>query len=398
MNNTKIVVIDDSQAILLLMSSMLAELGYDQVVTFCSPVKALNAIRENPEQYSAVFIDLNMPDVDGMAVIRELGKINYHGGVCIVSAMESRVIKLAADIARQHRVSLIGNIAKPVEKHTLKRVFNRFNELIANNAHTTMEMTKDELLDCLEQKYFTPYYQPQVDIFTNRVTGLEALARIAKPGIPNAILPGSFLPTAMRHGLLNAITDQLFEKAFDDLPALTAEFGKQVKLSLNLSPSQLVDPHYPEYLHSLIKRHNADIRQIVLEITEELALKSTEQLETLNRFRIRGFGLSLDDYGTGFTNLQELRSLPFTEIKIDRCLIQDIHCDRFNQVVVKSLAQIAGQLNVLLVAEGIEDFADYHYLETNMKALHVQGYLICKPRSMDSLLRWHHSWIHSKAC
>ena len=140
------------------------------------------------------------------------------------------------------------------------------------------------------------------------------------------------------------------------------------------------------------KCKGVDKSQVILEITEEFALKSTEQLESLNRFRIRGFGLSLDDFGTGFTNLQQLRSLPFTEVKIDRSLITDIHCDQFNQVVVNSLADISSRLNVTLIAEGMETIEDLNYLESNYKKMHIQGFLICTPRPIDNLLRWYHSW------
>ena len=197
----------------------------------------------------------------------------------------------------------------------------------------------------------------------------------------------------MQYDLLNNITRQILEKSLDDLPILIKELGHKVKLSVNLSPSQLVDPNYPDVLSESVSSRGIDKSQLVLEITEEFALKSTDQLESLNRFRIRGFGLSLDDFGTGFTNLQQLRSLPFTEVKIDRSLITDIHCDQFNQVVVTSLADISSTLDVTLIAEGMEAIEDLNYLENNYSNMHIQGFLICTPRPIDNLFRWYHSWI-----
>ena len=107
--------------------------------------------------------------------------------------------------------------------------------------------------------------------------------------------------------------------------------------------------------------------QIILEITAEHALNSAEQLETLNRLRIRGFGISLDDFGTGFTNLNQLRTLPFTEIKIGRSLISGIHQDAFSQTIVNALINLTSKQDIDLVGEGIEDFKELEFLQSYNK-------------------------------
>lgn len=392
MKHKQIVVIDDSQAILMVMKTMLLELGYTNVVTSSNPKKALESIRNQPHKYSAVFTDLNMPEIDGMEVIKQLGAMQFEGGICIISDMERRIIELAADISKQHQVCLLGNISKPIDLNSLKRALDKLKQMEERNFVHYEKMSKEELIECIENRYITPYYQPKVGAQSHKVNGVEVLARICKPGIPEAILPGKFIPTAMRYELLNDITLQVLEKSLDDLPTLCKEFGQELKVSVNLSPSQLVDPTYPDVLNEIVTSKGVNKSQVILEITEEFALKSTEQLESLNRFRIRGFGLSLDDFGTGFTNLQQLRSLPFTEVKIDRSLITDIHCDQFNQVVVNSLADISSRLDVTLIAEGMETIEDLSYLESNYKKMHIQGFLICTPRPIDNLLRWYHSW------
>ncbi|EGU60394.1 putative diguanylate phosphodiesterase [Vibrio nigripulchritudo ATCC 27043] len=396
MKEKQIVVIDDSQAILMVMKTMLLELGFANVVTSSNPRKALDLIRNHPEKYSAVFTDLNMPDIDGMEVIRQLGESRFSGGVCIISDMEKRIIQLAADIARQHEVCLLGNISKPIDLNSLKRALDKLQQMEERNFVHYKKMSREELRACLDARFITPYYQPKVNIYKHKVDGVEVLARICKPGVPKAILPGQFIPTAMRYNMLDEITLQILEKALDDLPMLCKEFGNNVRVSVNLSPNQLIDPKYPDTLNDMVTTRGVEKSQIILEITEEFALKSTEQLESLNRFRIRGFGLSLDDFGTGFTNLQQLRNLPFTEVKIDRSLITDIHCDQFNQVVVNSLADISKKLNVTLIAEGMETIEDLHYLEHNYRDMHIQGFLICTPKPVDSLLRWYHSWANAE--
>nr|WP_282437340.1 EAL domain-containing protein [Vibrio amylolyticus] len=253
-------------------------------------------------------------------------------------------------------------------------------------------MSKDELKECIEQNLITPYYQPKIDTHNSQVKGLEVLARICKPGTPNAILPGAFIPTAIQFDLINNITLQIIKKSLKAFPALTKEFGQNISLSINLSPSQLTSVELPKKLDHILKKAGVENSRIILEITEEFSLKTTEQLESLNRFRMLGFGLSLDDFGTGYTNIQQLRSLPFTEVKIDRSLISNIHCDKFNQVVVKSLTELCPELDMRLIAEGIENVDDLTYLEINMKHIDMQGFLLCTPKPFDSLIRWYHSW------
>jgi len=393
MKNSQIVIVDDSPAILLVMKGMMSELGYEDVITCSNPASALANIKRSPDKYSAVFTDLNMPDIDGMTLIKELGEMNYRGGVCIISEMDNRVIELAAHIARKHKVNLVGNIAKPVHINALQRMLSKIKQFTKSEVCSYEPLSKSALREYIEQDLIEPYYQPKVNLNSRSVEGIEVLARIIKPGQANAISPGQFIPTAIQHGMLNELTHQLLSKVLADFPKLTKEFGPSVKISLNLSPSQLSTNGYTRDFVDTIDTQQVDKENITLEITEEFALEDTEQLETINRLRMRGFGLSLDDFGTGFTNLNQLRTLPFTEVKIDRTLINDIHQDQFNQVVVDTLVNIAGKIDASLIAEGIEEYEDLEYLRKTYRDMNVQGYLICKPKPLDSLVYWHHSWV-----
>ncbi|MBW3695079.1 EAL domain-containing protein [Vibrio sp. T187] len=397
MKQKQIVVIDDSPAILMVMQSMLQELGYTNIVTSSNPSQALSHIKQHPEKYSAVFTDLNMPEIDGMEVIKQLGEMNYPGGVCIISDMDHRVIGLAANIARQHRVHLIGNLAKPIDLKGLEKSLSKLHQLNLRRSPDDATLTYDELLCCINNHYITPYYQPKVDLQTQEIKGVEVLARICRPGETNAILPGRFIDMAHQHLVLDEITNQIIHQVMEDMPTLTTIFGKDIHVGLNLSPSQLMDSKHSEYLHQLVTERNIPHHQLVIEITEEYAVKTTEQLESLNRFRLRGFGLSLDDFGVGFTNLQQLKHLPFTELKIDRSLILGIQNDTFNQVVVDSLVKIADNLDFLLIAEGMESIEELNYLEQHYQHMLVQGFLICPPKPLESLVHWYKSWVKIRA-
>ncbi|MDD1782842.1 EAL domain-containing response regulator [Enterovibrio sp. ZSDZ35] len=389
----RVMVIDDSESILALMVSMLDGIGYEDVCTHSSPQKALAQLKRSPQLFDIVFTDLNMPEIDGMAVIRELGEVNYQGGICIISDLDVRIIELAAEVARQQKVCLLGNIAKPITPDGLRLIFDRMSQIEERKFINFKKMSKKELLDCIVRQQIIPYYQPKLNPQNNLVESLEVLARIKLPEETDAVLPGRFIPTAMEHELMDLLTMQLAEKTASDMDSLSDIFGDHVKVSINLSPQQLADLDIPNRLEALFEARQIDKNRVVLEITEEYALKSSEQMESLNRLRIRGYGLSLDDFGTGFTNIQQLRSLPFTEVKIDRTLINQIHSDQFSQVIVSSLTDIAEKFKVDLVAEGIEHFEDLEYLTARYPGILLQGFLISRPRPVETLSGWYQQWL-----
>jgi len=117
------------------------------------------------------------------------------------------------------------------------------------------------------------------------------------------------------------------------------------------------------------------------------------QLETLNRLRMHGFGISLDDFGVGFTNMNQLRNLPFTEIKIDRSLISHIETDLFSQVVVSSLFNITSKDNLDLVAEGVERPEELVYLRHYRRNLAIQGFLFSRPKPQGEFISWAKDWL-----
>ncbi len=375
-----------------MIESVLSQLGYNNVDSFTQPQLALDAVKQNPKKYDVVLTDLNMPEIDGMGVIRELGDLGFRGGVCIVSDLETRVVELAANIAQQQEIYLLGSIAKPISRDGLSRVLKRMGYVGRKKRLHLEKMTRDELIGHVSRDSIVPYYQPKLNPVSNRVESLEVVARIEVAKDNEMILPDNFIGTAIQHDLVDTITMQLAQKIATDMPALLKAFGNDVCISINLSPTQLSDLDIPKRLHQLFDAQNIDKHQIILEITEEHALKSAEQLESLNRLRIQGYGVSMDDFGTGFTNIQQLRRLPFTEVKIDRSLVRQIHNDPFSQAIVRSLATFSPTENFKLVAEGVEELEELEYLVSHYPNMLIQGFLICRPKPIEQLTQWHSRW------
>jgi EAL domain-containing protein (putative c-di-GMP-specific phosphodiesterase class I) len=391
-----ILIVDDSKAILIVMEAILRELDMSDTITTClSATEALEKVTADIKYFDAIFTDLNMPKMDGMELIRHLGELNYQGAIVIISEMDHKVINLAANLAKQHNAHLIGNLAKPVQLNQVSTLLTKIAQL---NSHTLVKevpITKSMLIKALENDEITPYYQPKVNANNNKIESVEVLARIVSCKNGSVILPSRFICLAEQQNLINQITFKLFEKATSDLECIKTQLGHNLKLAFNLSPCQLDDLDCPNKLLLILEQKQLKPSDIIIEITEQHALSSLAQLETLNRLRMHGFGISLDDFGVGFTNMDQLKRLPFTEIKIDRTLISHIETDHFSQVVVGSLINITTQEHLELVAEGVERPEELTYLKHYKTNLAVQGYLFSRPKAKNDFIHWAKGWIET---
>ena len=389
-----ILVVDDSKAILIVMEAILNELGMSETITTClSATEALDRVKADINYFDVIFTDLNMPEMDGMELMRHLGALNYHGAIIIISEMAHKVINLAANIAKQHNTHLIGNITKPIQ---LSQVGTLLTKAAQFHCHTLIKesaISKEELIGALNNDEIVPFYQPKVNAYSNKIESVEVLARIVSNKDGRVISPDRFINVAEQHNLINQISFSLFEKATSDFNSMKVELCQGFKLAFNLSSIQLDDLDCPNKLLLILANNKLTPSDIIIEITEQHVLSSLAQLETLNRLRMHGFGLSLDDFGVGFTNMNQLKSLPFTEIKIDRSLISHIDTDLFSQVVVTSLINITSEEHLDLVAEGVERPEELIYLKHHRKNLAVQGFLFSHPKPRNEFVRWAKNWI-----
>lgn len=394
-SNTKplnIIIVDDSETIRIVMDAILQELSIGEIHTCSSGETTLLSIRSRPDYFNLIFVDLNMPNMDGMELIRHLGNEKFKGGIIIASGMDKRVINLASDIAKQNQVHLIGSLHKPITTEKIKVAIDKFNCFQERTLQPEITLSKSEINQAIEGDLLIPYYQPKVDLRTHKLLGIELLARIDAPGRGGAIPPASFISAAENHKLISKLTYTLLQKAMTEFVGFRDQLTNNCSLAFNLSPSQLENLDTPKILDELIGHFDLTPKDIVVEVTEEKAIETTQQLETLNRLRIKGYGVALDDFGTGFTNINQLLNLPFSEIKIDKSLITDIHRDNFSQVIVNTLLELTKQLNIELIAEGIESCEELEYLEGLPRSLYLQGFIISKPKPKEEFIRWLHSW------
>jgi EAL domain-containing protein (putative c-di-GMP-specific phosphodiesterase class I) len=227
-------------------------------------------------------------------------------------------------------------------------------------------------------------YQPKVDMRSGQVSGVEALARWRHPQ-NGQIAPDRFIALAEREGLIHALTASVADQAMARL-ATWKQSGLRLTLAINLSPRLLQDPGLLDELHNQLRRHGLVPADVILEITES-SLVEASALGMLARLRLQGFGLSLDDYGTGFSSLQQLTRIPFTELKIDRIFVHDAHRSRNLRTVLESALGMAQRLGLSTVAEGIETVEDWQLLQELGCDL-GQGYLLARPMGGGALTTW----------
>ena len=242
-----------------------------------------------------------------------------------------------------------------------------------------------ELRHAVEKNEMRLYLQPKVLLASGALVGAEALVRWQHP-TRGLVPPMQFIPFAEQTGFVRQLTLWIFEEATRHIPAL-GELGVQ-RVSVNLSTRDLMDGELPEKLDTILQRHGVDARSFCLEITESAIMDDPTRAEaTLGRLSERGYKLSIDDFGTGYSSLAYLKRLPVQELKIDRSFVMGMEHAEGDAMIVRSTIDLAHNLGLTVVAEGVENAA----VQQRLAALgcdEAQGYHLSKPVPVEALRAW----------
>jgi len=237
------------------------------------------------------------------------------------------------------------------------------------------------MCDALDQGNFVLYLQPQVDLATGRLIGAEALTRWFDTEL-GQVPPSEFIPIAEESGLIGPMTEWLIERCFQEC-ARWRVAGLELHLSINLSAMTLLSPSLMPNLRKLMELHGVSASAINLEITESCFISSPERsLEVLRQLRAMGFMLSIDDFGTGFSSLSYLKDMPLTELKVDQAFVRNLVQQAGDQAIVSSTINLAHNLGLVVVAEGIEDEPTAQWLREHGCNI-AQGYWYARPMPCD---------------
>ena len=269
-----------------------------------------------------------------------------------------------------------------------KNNFQFFTSSMNKQAHQRL-LLENKLRNAIEQDHFQLYYQPQIDLRTGELVGVEALIRWLDPE-QGMISPAEFIPLAEDTGLIGQIGDWVIETACKEMKTLHEKGFPAIKVAVNVSAFQFRHgKHLTEVISRSLDKHNYPAELFSLELTESILIDDiNETLKVLNSMRDLGIVLAIDDFGTGYSSLSYLKQFPIDILKIDQSFIRDITTDASDKAIVSAIIAMAKQLGIEVLAEGVEELAHQQFLH-DQGCDYVQGYLYCKPIPADALLtRW----------
>ncbi|MBK8908920.1 MAG: EAL domain-containing protein [Rhodospirillales bacterium] len=255
------------------------------------------------------------------------------------------------------------------------------------DANTIRNLTlTGELRRAIHNGQLSLVYQPKIDLKTQRVRGVEVLSRWRHP-THGSIPPDEFIPHAEVSGLIGPITEWVLATAMREMSALQ-QAGFALDLAVNFSPRVLQDDALPQMVADSIRTGRLDARRLTLEITESFLMDDPEdRLRIINGLRDVGVRLSIDDFGTGYSSLSYLKRLPLDELKIDKGFVMNMHEDQGDATIVRSTVDLAHNLGLKVVAEGVETREHVQMLQA-LGCDIGQGYLFSRPLPADQLQCW----------
>jgi diguanylate cyclase (GGDEF)-like protein len=247
-----------------------------------------------------------------------------------------------------------------------------------------------ELRQALGEGQLRLYLQPKLALDSGKVVGAETLVRWQHPQ-RGLVPPMEFIPFAEQTGFIRTITMWVFEEAARHWRRLTAE-GMKLSLSVNLSTRDLLDPELPQKFEALLAKHRVPAEAFCLEITESAIMDDPQRAQgTLERLSALGFRLSIDDFGTGYSSLAYLKRLPVDELKIDKSFVLSMEADADDAKIVRSTIDLAHNLGLSVVAEGVENATVWNMLR-ELRCDQAQGFHMGRPMAAGDFSQWSIGW------
>jgi EAL domain-containing protein (putative c-di-GMP-specific phosphodiesterase class I)/CheY-like chemotaxis protein len=390
LSELKFLAVEDHEFQRGMLLKMLARLGATQVSTAADGYAALEIVMSPGAAIDIIISDLDMPGMDGLEFMRHVGEAHIPVAIILASALESVLLDSVETMTRAYGVKILGVIQKPITPEKLAALIKLHLPAQVNPNLTqtdALSFTIEEIVQGIRNDEFEPFFQPKVELATGRIKGAEALARWrhSQKGI---VAPYAFVGPLEKHNRIDKLTWLILSKSVDFCREWRTNSGLDVSVSVNVSAKSLADVDFADRVIELVKCRNLDCRNIILEVTESAATTDIgHSLENLSRLRMKGFGLSIDDYGTGYSSLQQLARIAFTEIKLDQSFIRSAATQQAARIILESSIDMAKKLGIVTVAEGIETEKDWDLLRELGCDL-AQGYLIAKPLESSEFLAW----------
>lgn len=366
-------------------------LGVPTIHEAGSGAEALALLETLAQPPDLMIVDLEMPVMDGVELIERMHGRKLAIPLVVASSRELALIQTVEAVARNLGMPVVAALRKPLLRETLQRAFDDFGATrLAPPGTEAAEDGEPVSVQALERAValgqIDVHYQPKVDMATGIVRGVEALARWSLPAnVP--VRPDRFIAVAEREGLILELTRGVMARALAQAAHWNAR-GLRLSMAINLSPALVESESLVQEILDLLAVHAIQPDQVTFELTEGSVVDCRgAALGVLARLRLKGLGLSIDDYGTGFSSLRQLSRIPFTELKIDRSFVHGAWRNDNLRVILQSALDMARQLGLVTVAEGIESLEDWRLVQS-FGCNVGQGFLIARPMPAQDFLPW----------
>ena len=400
MNSLNVLILEDNPFQLMALHQML---NANQVfnVLAADSVAAAQQSLANRGRVDIAICDLQMDGPDGLEMIRHLAETRQARAVIILSSTDTSVLDGAAHLARQQGLWVLGSLAKPASATALRKLLEVYSEGIEHDTAPLPLLQVSESLslealypiapgqridDTRVSEQWIAHYQPKVSL-EGTLLGVEALVRWQHPQF-GLLAPGRFMAAVEHAGLIAPLTWRMLELALKLSSEVLQARGEALPVAVNIAPVMLEHVDFAQQILALLARFGLPPEVLTLEVVESSVLNtSTWQLESLMRLRLQGCKLSIDDFGTGASNIERLLQLPFSELKIPSEFVRGMAEDARKSAVVAGALIMARRMAMNVVVEGVETADDYQALQALGKPA-VQGYFIARPMSETDLLSW----------
>ena len=383
-------VADDDPMICRVLQHQLGGFGAQRVDTAGSGRAALEVLARAGD-ISLLISDLQMPDMDGIELLRALTQLDRPLAVIVVSSMGAKSLRAAEQLARGGRLQILGSLPKPPGRQALGELLARWDRATTEPgpvpaAPAASGLTARDIADALPGEPVEIHAQPQIGVNNGELSGVEILGRWPT-GRLAGISPGAIFAAAESDGDIGALTERILTLATAAAQSWR-EMGIKPQISINISALSLQDEAFPERCLELVRGGGLEPEQVVLEVTESaLAHNADLALAVATRLHLRGFELAIDDYGAGYANLLKLREMPFGELKLDGALVRRLPDEEESCTIVASSLNMARSLELRTVAEGVETPEQLRWLRKAGCDV-AQGFLFSPSMPIHSLPGW----------
>ncbi|WP_095189886.1 EAL domain-containing response regulator [Pseudomonas sp. Irchel 3E19] len=380
MKPCSILIVEDHPFQHLYLQNLFSELGDFDLACAKDGEEALDCLKHR--DFDLVLTDLLMPGMDGVQFIQGLAAQRSRPALAIMSAASRRMLMGASLVASNLQVKVIGLISKPVNAAALRCLIDQLQALRQSvPAATHPGIDRQSICNALDNGELQAWFQPKKALNNGRIVAAEALVRWNHPE-HGTLLPGVFLPALIAFGLEEPLLWCVLKQAIA-AQATWREQGYDIPVSVNL-PTHLLNSHdLPDRILAFVLAHQGLPARICFELMECSVPDDISNFYAgACRLRIKGFGLSQDDFGKGYSSYMNLVSAPFTELKIDRALVQGCNANAELAQALTSIVSLGRQLGLTVVAEGVETAQELALLR-KIDCTQVQGFLISHAVSAD---------------